>query len=103
MRRRPSAPRGWRQAGRIATDLALGTKVVVDGVANRRGCDCKNRDCVYSIRVRVPPYKAPGTFSVPERVFKGLAEGDAVRCAYLPSARLLLSLGSASVTYAIGI
>lgn len=92
MRRRPSAPRGWRPAGRIATDLALGTKVVVDGVANRRGCDCKNRDCVYSIRVRVPPYKAPGTFSVPERVFKGLAEGDAVRCSCCRPARYAIGI-----------
>lgn len=91
-----------RQARRIEADLALGSKLVVDGVVNRRGCNCKSGNCIYSIRVYVPPHKQPGTFNVSERVFKNLAVGDAVRCAYLPTARTLLSLSSAKVAYAIG-
>ena len=91
-----------RQARLIEDDLALGTKLVADGVVDSRGCNCKRGDCVYSIRVRVPPHQALGYFAVPERVFQGLAEGDTVRCAYTPSAKILLSLSSATVTYAIG-
>ena len=91
-----------RQARRTEADLALGSKLVVEGVVTRRGCRGRNGDHVYSIRVRMPPHKRPVDFVVPQRVFENLAVGDTVRCAYLPTARLLLSLSSAKVSYAIG-
>ncbi|WNL44413.1 hypothetical protein RKE25_13340 [Dyella sp. BiH032] len=91
-----------RQAWRSEVDLALGSKLVVDGVVSRRGCHGRNGDSVYSIRVCVSPHERLGDFVVPKRVFENLSVGDVVRCAYLPTARILLSLSSAKVSYAIG-
>lgn len=92
-----------RKARRLAEDLAVGAKIVVDGVVGDRFYVAHNGgapDC--TIRVVVPPSKEPGNFLVPERVFQALSKGDAVRCAYLPASKILLSLGSDQVFHAIG-
>ncbi|MGO4703028.1 hypothetical protein [Dyella sp. 2RAB6] len=92
-----------RNARRLTEDLKLGSKLVVDGIVGDRFHVARNGrtpDCL--VRVVVPPLQEPGNFVVPERVFRGLGKGDAVRCAYLPTSKLLLSLGSGKVFHAIG-
>lgn len=92
-----------RKAKRLAEDLKVGSKLVVDGIVGDRFYLARNGgtpDCL--IRVVAPPLQEPGNFAVPERVFSELAKGDAVRCAYLPASKILLSLASDKVFHAIG-
>lgn len=91
-----------RNSRRVAADLALGEKILFDGVVRDRACSCSRGLCSYAIRVVASSGKGPGRFAVPERVFKGLSEGEAVRCAYLPASRILLALDAAWLSYALG-
>lgn len=91
-----------RKSRRVAADLALGEKVMADGVVRDRSCSCTRGICSYAIRIAASSGKGPGLFAVPERVYKSLGEGDAVRCAYLPASRILLALDAANVAYALG-
>lgn len=91
------------RARRLAEDLRVGSKLVVDGIVGDRFQVARNgstTDCL--VHVVVPPLREPGNFAVPERVFRGLGKGDAVRCAYLPTSKILLSLASGKVFHAIG-
>jgi len=90
------------KAKHLAEDLAVGSKMVVDGIVDDKFCAVNNGMVLHcTIRVVVPPSKEPGNFSVPARVFNGLSKGDAVRCAYLPASKVLLSLASDNVFHAI--
>jgi len=92
-----------RRARLVSEDLALGVKIVVHGIVD--ACSAlrgKAGAMNYSIRIAVPPGKGREHFAVTERVFMRVGRGDAVRCAYLPASRILLSLKADAVAYAIG-
>lgn len=92
-----------RRARRLSEDLALGAKLVVDGIVEDRRClRGKAGTMNYSIRIAVPARGGRDHFAVTERVFARLGKGAAVRCAYLPGSRILLSLKADTVAYAIG-
>lgn len=90
--------RHWR---RIDGDLARGEKVVFDSVVSALTCMTNRGMTSYALRIAAPPRKRGIGFRINKRVFEGLREGEAVRCAYLPDSRLLLAIESAGLAYTI--
>lgn len=91
-----------RKATQLADDPRQGEKIIADGMVEGMRCQCSNGWCIYGIGIVIPPRKKPSHFRVPEDVFKALRKGDAVRCAFLPTSMIMLSIEAGAVSYALG-